>query len=64
MASIIGDPVIGRLRSAYGRDLIIETVNPPAPAAEGAKRDTAVYVVNPTGSPDSRVVADIKLVHQ
>lgn len=64
MASTIGDPVIGRLRSAYGRDLIIETVNPTAPAVEGAKRDTAVYVVNPTGSPDSRVVADIKLVHQ
>jgi hypothetical protein len=61
MATNIGDPTIGRLRSAYGRDLIIETVNTAAP---GEKKDTAVYVVNPSGSPDSRVVADIKLVHQ
>jgi hypothetical protein len=61
MAATIGDPVISQLRS-YSRDLIIETVN--TPSAEGAKHDTAVYVVNPTGSPDSRVVADVKLVHQ
>jgi hypothetical protein len=64
MASNIGDPAISRLRSAYGRDLIIETVNPSNPAPAGAKPETAVYVVNPSGSPDSRVVADIKLVHQ
>jgi hypothetical protein len=61
MANNIGDPAISRLRSAYGRDLIIETVNTDAP---GQKKDTAVYVVNPSGSPDSRVVADIKLVHE
>jgi hypothetical protein len=57
----IGDKTIDRLRSASGRDLIIETVNPSTP---GPKQETAVYVVNPTGSADSRVVADIKLVHQ
>jgi hypothetical protein len=28
------------------------------------KQETAVYVVNPSGSADSRVVADIQLVHQ
>jgi hypothetical protein len=60
MASI-GDSTIERLRKAQGRDLIIETVNTTTP---GPKQETAVYVVNPTGSPDSRVVADIKLVHQ
>jgi hypothetical protein len=64
MANNIGDPAISKLRSAYGRDLIIETVNPSNPAPAGAKPETAVYVVNPSGSPDSRVVADIELVHQ
>jgi hypothetical protein len=64
MANNIGDPAISKLRSAYARDLIIETVNPSNPAPAGAKPETAVYVVNPSGSPDSRVVADIKLVHQ
>jgi hypothetical protein len=61
MAANIGDPTIERLRTAQSRDLIIETVNT---TAQGEKRDTAVYVVNASGSPDSRVVADIKLVHQ
>jgi len=61
MAVNIGDPTIDRLRTAYSRDLIIETVNPSTP---GNKQETAVYVVNPTGSEDSRVVADIRLVHQ
>jgi hypothetical protein len=64
MAASIGDPTIERLRNTYSRDLIIETVNPATPTPEGAKRETAVYVVNPTGSADSHVVADIKLVHQ
>ena len=61
MAANIGDPTIGRLRNAYSRDLIIEAVNP---GTTGGKQETAVYVVNPSGSEDSRVVADIKLVHQ
>ena len=61
MAMNIGDPAIDRLRNAYARDLIIETVNP---GTLGDKQETAVYVVNPTGSEESRVVADIKLVHQ
>lgn len=52
---------VDRLRSAYSRDLIIEKVDPTTP---GAKKETAVYVVNPTGSADSRVVADLHLVHQ
>jgi hypothetical protein len=61
VAANIGDPTIARMRSAYSRDLIIETVNTSAP---GEKKDTAIYVVNPTGSADSSVVADIQLVHQ
>lgn len=60
-ATNIGDKAIDHLRHAYARDLIIETVNTGTP--EGTQ-DTAVYVVNPTGSADSRVVADIKLVHE
>ena len=61
MAVNIGDPTIGRVR-ATARDLIVETVNDaPTPAGE---KDTAVYVVNPSGGSDSRVVADIGLVHQ
>jgi hypothetical protein len=28
------------------------------------KQEDAVYVVNPSGSPDSRVVATVELVHQ
>jgi len=64
MAANIGDPTISRMRDTYARDLIIETVSAAAPAAPGDKKDTAIYVVNPTGSSDSRVVADIQLVHQ
>jgi hypothetical protein len=52
---------VGRMRRAYGRDLIIEKVTPATP---GEKKETAVYVVNPTGSSSSRVVADLTLVHQ
>lgn len=61
MAANINNNTIDHLRNAYARDLIIETVNTTTTA--GAP-ETAVYVVNPTGSADSRVVADIKLVHE
>jgi hypothetical protein len=57
----IDDATVGRLRSTYSRDLIIEKVDASTP---GEKKETAVYVVNPTGSSDSRVVADLNLVHQ
>jgi hypothetical protein len=61
MAVNISNTAVDRMRSAYGRDLIIEKVDPSTP---GDKKETAVYVVNPTGSADSRVVADLHLVHQ
>src|ERR1017187_10272710 len=52
----IPSAAIDRMRSAYARDLIIEKVAPNTP---GDKKETVVYVVNPTGSADSRVVADL-----
>ena len=61
----IDDNTVGRLRNTYSRDLVIEKVDDSTPAnAPGDKKETAVYVVNPSGSRDSRVVADIQLVHQ
>lgn len=61
MAANIGNPMVDRLRNAYSRDLIVEKVDANTP---GDRKETAVYVVNPTGSTDSRVVADLHLVHQ
>jgi uncharacterized protein DUF4384 len=57
----ISNTAVDRMRASYARDLIIEKVDPTTP---GDKKETAVYVVNPTGSADSRVVADLHLVHQ
>jgi hypothetical protein len=61
MAVNIGNPMVDRLRNAYSRDLIVEKVDPNTP---GERKETAMYVVNPTGGADSRVVADLHLVHQ
>ena len=57
----IDDRTVGILRTTYARDLVIEKVDEKTP---GERKETAVYVVNPTGSSDSRVVADLQLVHQ
>jgi hypothetical protein len=57
----INDTTVGRLRSVYSRDLIIEKVTLQTP---GERKETAVYVVNPTGSSKSCLVADLSLVHQ
>ncbi len=61
MAVNISNKAVDRMRERYARDLIIEKVDPNTP---GDKKETAVYVVNPSGSPNSRVVADLHLVHQ
>jgi len=61
MAVNIANPMVDRLRNAYSRDLIVEKVDQNTP---GDRKETAVYVVNPTGSNDSRIVADLHLVHQ
>jgi hypothetical protein len=60
-SAAFSDDVIGKLRSAYARDLIVEKVDDEQP---GPKNEKAVYAVNPTGSADSRVVADVTLKHQ
>ena len=67
MASIapINDSVVSVLRTSYSRDLIIEPVNESANSKpSGQHPEHAVYVVNPKGGEDSRVVADISLTHQ
>lgn len=61
----IDDSVVGRLRTVYARDLVVEKVDDEAEApSSGSRREKAVYVVNPSGSPDSRVVADLRLTHK
>jgi hypothetical protein len=59
--SPIEDTMVGRLRTVYARDLVIEKVDDDSP---GPKKERAVYVVNPIGGPDSHVVADIRLSHK
>jgi len=60
-SAAFGDDVIGKLRNAYARDLIVEKVDDEQ---AGPKNEKAVYAVNPSGTADSRVVADIALRHQ
>jgi hypothetical protein len=60
----IDDSTVGRLRTTYSRDLIVERVDGQTPADRSDKQENAEYVVNPSGSSSSRVVADLKLVHQ
>ena len=63
----IDDATLGRLRDASSRDLIVEHVDtntPPDAAPTADKRETAVYVVNPSGASNSRLIADLHLVHK
>ncbi len=60
-SAALSDDMIGRLRSAYARDLIVEKVDDEQ---TGPKKEKAVYAVNPSGTADSRVVADVTLRHQ
>jgi hypothetical protein len=70
MAANLGsvqDNVVQRLRTTYSRDLIIEAIDDTKkPAAKQSARppETAVYVVNPKGGADARLVADIELRHE
>jgi hypothetical protein len=58
----VDDALVGRLRNqVYARDLVFEKVDDSTP---GEKKEKAVYVVNPTGSPESRLVADVTLKHE
>ena len=74
MAQNLNDNRIAGLRNMYGRDLIIETVDAKksvpvqpasAPAASGNTRrqENAVYVASTSRTGDSRLVADIELMH-
>lgn len=63
----IDNNTVGQLRDTYTRDLIIEKIDDKTPADKSpaaGKKDNATYVVNPSGSSESRVVADINMVHQ
>lgn len=58
----VDDVVIAGIRQkAYSRDLVFEKVEEDDLEPEWTK---AVYVVDKDGSPDSRIVADIKLDHR
>jgi hypothetical protein len=60
-SAAIDNGMVGRLRDTYARDLIVEKITENTP---GDRKEKAVYVVNPSGSRDSRVVADLTLVHK
>ena len=60
-AAPINDGTVGELRNVYSRDLMVEKIDG---ASNGRAQEKAVYVVNASGSADSRVVADIRLTHQ
>jgi hypothetical protein len=61
----IDDATVGRLRNAYARDLVLEKIDESGSGdANAGPKEKSVYVVNPSGAADSRVVADILLVHQ
>jgi hypothetical protein len=60
----IDDATVGRLRRVYSRDLIIDKVTTDTPPDTTARKEDAVYVVNPNGSADARLVADLPLKHQ
>ena len=61
----IDNGVVDRMRKVYARDLIIEKVDEASPPAAAAPaKEKAVYVVNPSRSADSRVVADVTLTHK
>lgn len=60
----IPDDRIAQMRTMYSRDLIIEKVNPDTTGDKVEKKEFAMYVVNPSGSPSSRLVADVSLEHK
>ncbi len=59
----VENSLVDNMRRSYSRDLVMEKIE-DEPATGGAKVENAVYVVNPTGRQDSRVVTDIALVHR
>ncbi|MFN7996375.1 MAG: DUF4384 domain-containing protein [Bryobacteraceae bacterium] len=62
--SPVEDSLVERMRNVYSRDLIVEKVDQDKNEENPGESGAAVYVVNPKGSADSRVVADILLRHE
>lgn len=60
----IDDSAVDHLHQTYARDLVIERIGDEGAAPRADTQEKAVYVVNPTGSADSVVVADLNLVHR
>jgi Domain of unknown function (DUF4384) len=60
----IDNSAVDHLHQTYARDLVIERIGDEGTAPRADTQEKAVYVVNPTGSADSVVVAEIHLVHQ
>ena len=58
----IDDALIGKIRQEMvARDLIFEKVDESTP---GARKENAIYVVNPSGDPDARLIDDLQLKHR
>jgi hypothetical protein len=57
----IDNGVITELRKTHTRNLMLEGLEDSPSSTRG---DEAVYVVNTSARPDSRVVVDIQLIHQ
>jgi len=58
----IDDALIGKIRQEMAaRDLVFEKVDESTP---GATKENAVYVVNPSGDPDARLIVDLQLKHR
>jgi hypothetical protein len=57
----MNDAMVDRLRNVYARDLIIEKVDEQTP---GARKENAVYAVNPGDGDDTRVVLDAPIKHK
>jgi hypothetical protein len=66
----VRDDLISRLRSdVAARDLVFEKVDAAETKTagnlkDGARVETAAYVVNPSTAPDARLVVDITLRHR
>ncbi len=58
----LNNALVDQFRDLYSRDLIIEKAGDEPAAHESS--DQGVYVVNPKGAADSRVVADIRFTHE
>ena len=60
----VDDRLIGRLRNQMmARDLVFEKVDDKVEDRTTHRKETAAYVVEKSGAPDARLVADIRINH-